>query len=58
VKVKWENKACGSLKWLNGAKLQDLDDDYVIWIGQVHIKNGTATDEVITQHVKALRQQV
>jgi hypothetical protein len=30
VKNKWENKVCESLKWLKGAKLEDLEDALVI----------------------------
>jgi hypothetical protein len=32
------------VKWLKGAKLEDLADALVIWIWQVNVKNGTATD--------------
>jgi hypothetical protein len=44
-KKKWKNETCESVKWLNGAKLEDLDALF-IWIGQVNVKNATAGDEV------------
>jgi hypothetical protein len=42
------------LKWLKGAKLEDLEAVLIIWLGQVNLKNGTATDEVIKEQVKVL----
>jgi hypothetical protein len=30
---KRENETCESLKWLKGAKLEDLEDALVVWIG-------------------------
>jgi hypothetical protein len=35
---------------LKGAKLEDPASD--IWIGQVNVKNGKATDEIIREQVK------
>jgi hypothetical protein len=43
---KWENKTCESVKWLKCAKLEDLEDELVIWIGQVNVKN-RKSNEVI-----------
>jgi hypothetical protein len=41
--MKWQYKTCENLKWLKGAKLEDLEDMFVIWIGKVN-KNRTGTD--------------
>jgi hypothetical protein len=46
------------VKWLKGAKLEDLADALVIWIWQVNVKNGKATDEIIKEQVKLLGQQM
>jgi hypothetical protein len=47
-----------SLKWLKGAKLEDLEDALVIWIGQVDTNNETATDGVVKEQAKILRKQM
>jgi hypothetical protein len=41
-----------------GTKFEDIEDASVIWMGQVNVKNGTATDEVIKEEVKAVGQQM
>jgi hypothetical protein len=33
-KRKWENITCKSVKWLQGAKVEDLQDASVIWKGK------------------------
>jgi hypothetical protein len=38
-KHKWEHETCESVKWLKDAKLEDLEDTLLIWIGQVNAKN-------------------
>jgi hypothetical protein len=43
---------------LKGARLDDLKDALDIWIWQVNVNNGTATDEVIKEQVKVLGQQM
>jgi urease gamma subunit len=46
------------VKWLNGAKLEDLEDVLIISIRQVNAKNGTETDEVMKEQAKVLGQQM
>jgi hypothetical protein len=46
-KKKLEKEICENVKWLKGAKLVDIQDALIIWIGQVNTKNGTASDEVL-----------
>jgi hypothetical protein len=45
------------VKWLKSAKVENLEDALVIWIWQENAKNGTVTDEVSKEEVKALCQQ-
>jgi hypothetical protein len=47
-----------SVKWLMGAKLEDLEDMLVIWTEQENAKNGTASGKVITNQAKVLGQQM
>jgi hypothetical protein len=42
------------VKWLKVAKLEDLEDVLVIWIGQLNSKSGTVIDEVIKEQAKIL----
>jgi hypothetical protein len=44
-----ENETCESVKWLKGAKLENLEDALVIWIRQVNERNGSATGGVIKE---------
>jgi hypothetical protein len=46
------------VKWLKATKLEDLEDMLGIWIGQVNMKNGAATDEVIKEQVEVPEQQI
>jgi hypothetical protein len=57
VRKKWKNEICDSVKWLNRAKLEYLDDTLVIWIGQLNGKNGAATDGVVKEQMKVLGRQ-
>jgi hypothetical protein len=52
------NERIKHVKWSNGAKLEDIVDALVIWIGQVNVKNVTATDEVIKEEAKVIGQQM
>jgi hypothetical protein len=37
---------------LKGAKFEDNEDVFVIWMGQVNVKNGSATDTVIKEQAE------
>jgi hypothetical protein len=37
---------------VEGTQPEDLEDALVTWIGQVNVKNGTATDGVIKEEPK------
>jgi hypothetical protein len=54
---KWGNETRECVKWLKVAKLEDLEDELIIWTGQVNEKNGTATNEVVEEQAKVLEQQ-
>jgi hypothetical protein len=43
---------------VKGAKLEVLEDVLVTAIGQVNVKIGTATSEVVKEQVKVIVQQV
>jgi hypothetical protein len=54
----WENETCESVKWLKGTEYEDLEDELVIWNGQINAKNETATDEIITELAKVVGQKM
>jgi hypothetical protein len=43
---------------LKGEKLEDPEDALVIWVGQMNVKNKTATVEVINEQAKVSDQQM
>jgi hypothetical protein len=50
-KNKWDNETCESVLWLKGAKLKDLEDEFVTWPGQMNTK-------VEQQLMKLLRKRL
>lgn len=43
---------------MKGAKTEQLEDVLVIWIGQVHLKNKTATHDFIKEQAEVHGQQI
>jgi hypothetical protein len=57
-KKKKENETCENVTRLKGTKFKDHEDALVIRIGQVNVKNGTASHEVVKEKVKVIGQQM
>jgi hypothetical protein len=52
---KWESVACASIKKVESAKCEKLEESLAIWMGQLNDKSGKSTDEVIKERVRWLQ---
>lgn len=49
---KWESVGGASIKKVESAKHEKLEESLAIWMGQLNDKNGKSTDEVIEERVR------
>jgi hypothetical protein len=50
----WNNLASAYIKKMKGIKHKILEEALTIWIGQLNVKNGTATDDIIKERAKMI----
>lgn len=51
---KFNNLAGANIQKMKGTKHEELEEALTIWVEQLHVKNGTATDEIIKERGKMM----
>jgi Tc5 transposase DNA-binding domain. len=48
------NLAGVNIQKMKGTKHEELEEALAIWVEQLHVKNGTATEEIIQERAKMM----